>query len=278
MFCEDRFLVNPRTAASGFGRDVKSAMQVLDEALATRSVPEFALAGNGSIKPNLFAYEMESAGQRPFLYEYEAGDGLAKATHTSTMSATGSETTTFACPAVIQANQIAAAHYEAFIPSLNPALVNIERFREMFDFLKHIPGSFKNTATALGNKENGALARILRCGSSLEGQELSTVRGALYEAETAYRIGKYEEEVVELGTKLGNYDFDVVTKTRLIECKNIKWPEYVSERSNGMQSTFGSQLRLAKEQQKIFEVHSKQPVPDDWKQWFISKGIKVVEG
>ena len=44
-----------------------------------------------------------------------------------------------------------------------------------------------------------------------------------------------------------------------------------------MKSAFGSQLKVALEDGRSFEVYSKQLLPEDIKKWFIKKGIKFFE-
>ena len=45
-----------------------------------------------------------------------------------------------------------------------------------------------------------------------------------------------------------------------------------------MKRKFGMQKKIAKGLDKIFEVHSKIPISDNWKQWFRKKNIRFVEG
>ena len=44
-----------------------------------------------------------------------------------------------------------------------------------------------------------------------------------------------------------------------------------------MKIKFGKQKKIAQKLSKIFEVHSKNPISDRWKQWFRKKSIRFVE-
>ena len=71
--------------------------------------------------------------------------------------------------------------------------------------------------------------------------------------------------------------FDIATSKRLIDCKIINWSKITGKLLNDMKSRFSIQIRAAKKVGKSFEVHSKGPIPDSWKQWFREKGIRFVE-
>jgi len=56
------------------------------------------------------------------------------------------------------------------------------------------------------------------------------------------------------------------------------WLKIVGDDIGDMKRKFGQQSAIAKGLNKLFEVHSKQPIPQDWKTWFIEKGITFFEG
>jgi hypothetical protein len=73
-------------------------------------------------------------------------------------------------------------------------------------------------------------------------------------------------------------EFDIVTKNKLIECKNINWSKITLKDIDRARRKFANQEKIATSQGKIFEVHSKQLIPQDWKEWFVKKGITFFEG
>jgi len=138
----------------------------------------------------------------------------------------------------------------------------------------------KNVKGALGT--NGPLRNALRFGKKTCGSgKLGTARGAMYELEKALALIEHNEFPLEFGKHLKfetlSREFDIITSKRLIECKNIDWSKITEERLADMKSKFGKQKKVAKGLDEIFEVHSKRPISDSWKQWFRKKGIQFVE-
>jgi len=74
-----------------------------------------------------------------------------------------------------------------------------------------------------------------------------------------------------------NVRFDIVTSKRLIDCKNIDWSKIRGKLLNDMKNRFVMQIKMAKKLGTTFEVHSKTPISDIWKEWFGKKGIRFVE-
>jgi len=160
------------------------------------------------------------------------------------------------------------AHYDAAIGDLKKLEIAVEK-------LYSVKGALE---------KNGPLRNVLECGKKgcdLKGT-LSTARGAMYELEKALELIKKEETVLAFGDHLkfetASREFDIITNKRLIECKNINWKTISPEELGRRKGQFGSQLKIAKGLGKMFEVHSKCPIPDELKQWFIKKGIRFIEG
>ena len=104
----------------------------------------------------------------------------------------------------------------------------------------------------------------------------------MYELEKAVEMVEKGEAIRSLGQKLifesRCREFDIITQTKLIECKNIDWLKVAVEDVGDMKGRFGQQASIAKGLGKLFEVHSKQPIPQAWKSWFVQKGITFFEG
>lgn len=148
-------------------------------------------------------------------------------------------------------------------------------------------GNLKNLARAVqladklpgASVSNGALTVALKCGKKgNEVERLSTARGALYELEKALEVLDKENNIVAIGQKIQNREFDIVTTTKLIECKDISWVFKNAKDILDKQSIFRNQQKIALDLGKQFEVHSKRPIPDLWKQFFKERNIKFYEG
>ncbi|HEV2601040.1 MAG TPA: hypothetical protein VGT41_01960 [Candidatus Babeliales bacterium] len=154
---------------------------------------------------------------------------------------------------------------------LDAAIGDLAKLERAAEAIKNIEGAEKllETLYKTGHK-----------GGKVGG--LGTARGAAYEIEKAYDLMQKGEEIVEIGKILigsaGRREFDIATRTKLIECKNIDWAKKVSDPGNKMGGIFGEQAKIARECGKIFEIHSKQPIPGHWKDWFNEKNIIFVEG
>jgi hypothetical protein len=81
--------------------------------------------------------------------------------------------------------------------------------------------------------------------------------------------------------------FDLRTKYRIIECKDINWndnPKENSPQTLKLRSQFMRQQKtvfLLNQQcntSYLYEVHSKRVVPEAWAAWFLANGISVVDG
>ncbi|HEX4068696.1 MAG TPA: hypothetical protein VHX42_01235 [Candidatus Babeliales bacterium] len=164
------------------------------------------------------------------------------------------------------------ARYDASIGDLKKLEQAIEKLKDIRGALTKDGPLFK--ALEYGQKEE--VFRDARKIAEIKGK-LSTARGAMYEVEKALDLIEIGEEIVELGKKCGGKEFDIVTKTKFIECKNIDWACKTSEDMQYMKEQFGMQKRIASDEGMLFEVFSKQPIPEVLKNWFSKKGILFCE-
>jgi len=159
------------------------------------------------------------------------------------------------------------------ITEYHPSIGDLKKLEIAVEKLKNMEGTLKT---------NGPLRNALRFGKkSCNPGHLNTARGAMYELEKALELIEHKELPSALGKRLvfesTSCEFDIITSKRLIECKNINWPQITGERLREMKIKFGKQKKVAKGLGEIFEVHSKRSIPDRWKQWFRKKGIRFVE-
>jgi len=169
----------------------------------------------------------------------------------------------------------------------NPELIrtfNITEYDPSIGDLKKLEVAvkkLKNVKGALGT--NGPLRNALKLGKkSCEPGELNTARGAMYELEEALELIEHNEFPLEFGKHLKfesvSREFDIITSKRLIECKNRNWSKMTIQELENTKAKFGMQIKVAKGLDKIFEVHSKMPLPDMLKQFFRKNGVSFVEG
>ena len=126
----------------------------------------------------------------------------------------------------------------------------MESYIRDLDLLKKLILTLKNVKGALGR--NGPTVRIIAASIRIAADQLNgiarTVNGALYELEVAYKKLMDGETLEEFGIIYDNLkshfnlesyytvlneikdavEFDVVTKTKLIECKNIISDPFIS--------------------------------------------------
>lgn len=96
-------------------------------------------------------------------------------------------------------------------------------------------------------------------------------KGALYEIKTAFKLVNNGEKVLGLNVMIDEREFDIMTDTKLIECKNWNW------NLRDYRSDFGKQNAIAKQQGKVFMVESNTVIPEIDKIWLIAKGILFSE-
>lgn len=161
----------------------------------------------------------------------------------------------------------------------NPAIINLDSLIKALE-------KFKNTIGAMG--ENGPLRQILINGK-LNSDCKSSLKGAAYELEKALELEKQGKKIIEFGKKIEGREFDIVTEHELIECKNIDWDRFVKtgdevkdkkidDLTHKTRSIFVHQKQLSETRNLNFEIHSKNKIPTNWKQWFTEKKITFFEG
>lgn len=103
----------------------------------------------------------------------------------------------------------------------------------------------------------------------------------MYELEKALELMKAGEEILQLGGKIKGVntlrEFDIITKNKLIECKNWDWFSKTEKDIADALNKLCQQNQLALEKGKIFEMHSRQSIPANIKTWLHKKGIIFVE-
>jgi len=161
---------------------------------------------------------------------------------------------------------------------------NVAEYNPLIGDLKKLEIAVKKLQNVEGALEiNGPLRNVLMFGKKgSDVGHLNTARGSMYELEKALELIEQNEFPLELEKHLTfestSREFDIITSKRLIECKNVDWSKIMSGKLANMKGQFGSQIKIAKGRGKIFEVHSKRPIPDVLKQWFGKKGILFIEG
>ena len=134
---------------------------------------------------------------------------------------------------------------------------------------------FGQTKGAMG--QNGPLKQVLINGKMGTDTKIS-LKGPMYELEKAIELANRGETIVEFGKKIQTREFDIVSFSKLIECKNINWENLDINKIHTMKSTFGDQNSIAKELCLSFELHSKNLIPENFRQWLRKNTICFVEG
>jgi hypothetical protein len=168
------------------------------------------------------------------------------------------------------------AHYDSSIG-------NLQKLEQAIERLKNIPGALT---------KDGPLFKALEFGKKMEmlpepltitqfNSRLTTARGAMYEVEKALELLEAGENITNLGLKISGInakkEFDIITSTKLIECKNIDWLGKTKKDLIDMVGKLCDQKKVALENGKIFEVHSKRMIPSEIKTWLSEKGIIFFE-
>jgi hypothetical protein len=177
------------------------------------------------------------------------------------------------------------------ISKYDASIGNLKKLEQAIERFKNIPGALTKDGALFKALEYGQKAEVLTDAKKIleiKGR-LTTARGAMYEVEKALELMEAGENILYLGEKIalpnvlkglpnvGYRDFDITTATKLIECKNINWPEWVGPRSDRIRGNLIGQLTIAQNKGKIFEFYSKQMIPDQWKSWLMKNGIKFFE-
>ena len=90
--------------------------------------------------------------------------------------------------------------------------------------------------------QNGPLKQLLE--AVMQGSDIHpALKGPMFELEEGLELESVGEKVIEFGKKIGGREFDIATKTKLIECKDIDWNHYNVQKS----LTMNSNLRVSQE-------------------------------
>lgn len=185
--------------------------------------------------------------------------------------------------ATIQISEIAKGASELLrifdITKYDSSIGNLKKLEQALEVLKDIPGALTKDGPLFKVLEYGQRVEALKDAEAIAAIEgrFSTARGAMYEVEKAMELIESGEEIVKLGEKIGGREFDIVTKTKIIECKNIDWSIRIGKSAEKMRCDFGHWKSIAQKNGKIFELHSKNFIPQEWRDVLIKMGINFVE-
>jgi len=180
---------------------------------------------------------------------------------------------------MVNINNISELLQSFNILKYDSSIGNVKKLEEAIKILKSIPGSLTKDGALFKALEYGQRIDVLMDSKKILeiSGRLATARGAMYEVEKAIELIEAGEKIIHMGRKIGGREFDIVTSTKLIECKNIDWSTRVGRSAEKMKSDLGDWKRIAKDNNKIFELHSKNFIPQEWKDVFIKMGINFVE-
>jgi hypothetical protein len=150
-----------------------------------------------------------------------------------------------------------------------PSIGNLKKLEQAVQQLKDIPGALTKNGPLLKALEYGVKKEFLTDVLAIDRYHgrLSTARGAMYEVEKALELIESGEEIINLGLEVkgmaATREFDIVTKTK-------------KEVADAF-SKLCQQKQIALEKGKIFEMHSRQMIPNEIKEWLCKKGINFFE-
>jgi hypothetical protein len=136
-----------------------------------------------------------------------------------------------------------------------------QRFKQAAQELHNVPGASKKIEEVF----NGNL-------------KVGNVKGAAFELESALQQLERGEEIVAIGYKHGDKEFDVMTKTKLIECKHWHWDAKNAEDISELEKALKQRQAVARQLHKKLVVHSKKPVPSRLRKWLQKNKIDLLEG
>ncbi len=175
---------------------------------------------------------------------------------------------------------ISRSHHAFNLSEFDSSVGNIEKINEHFESLKKINGALD---------KDGPLTRFLEYGKKCQSSgSIAAAKGAAYELETALEL-LHELETLEFAKKVSlvdeatqriirTFDIAIATATKYIECKNWYWDKVSPKKINDLQSYIAELDKLAKQNSKLFQFYSKQPIPDFLKNWLLKKNISFIEG
>lgn len=148
----------------------------------------------------------------------------------------------------------------------------VKRFSLALEKLEKVPGLEKSIKMAL-NTDN-----------------IGHVRGGCFEIESALQMLERGEKIIAMGLEipgpLFKREFDIVTETKLIECKNWNWNRYdqdlLNARLASLEEAMQTKKVIADLQNKQLVLHSKHTLPNTaefnkFKNWLKNNMIELIE-
>lgn len=180
----------------------------------------------------------------------------------------------------IVAQEVAGTFSKQFA-LLDPSIGDLAKLEKAAEAIKDIAGVLER---------DGPVTRLFKCGiKDSKSYNLGTAHGARYEIEKAYELMRRGEEVLEVGAKMPlvnkntdmiikTLDVDITTTNKLIECKNWDWSKKTFKEIDKLKSSVAELKKLAINEGKCFELHSKHSLPDALKAWLQKNHISFFEG
>ena len=172
-----------------------------------------------------------------------------------------------------QLSEILSSANATLIRNFNPAQYNPEVID--IDKLSQAVEMFGHTKGAMG--KNGPLKQVLINGKMGTDTKIS-LKGPMYELEKAIELANRGEIIIEFGQKIQSREFDIITETKVIECKNWDWDKISIDQLAKLKSTLPNLNRIAASKGKKFEFYSRNQIPLSLKKWLHEKNITFFEG
>jgi len=164
------------------------------------------------------------------------------------------------------------AHYD-------PAIIDPQMLTRAVEIFKDVEGALDQC---------GPLKQVLE-GAWVGSECTSSLKGAIYELETALKLTAEGKEVVKLGGKVPRMhpdgktvmricEVDVITKEAFIESKSWFWEKVNEKGIIKLKEQLVILQEAAIQHGKNFEFHSKNIIPQDLKRWLNEQKITFFEG
>ena len=95
---------------------------------------------------------------------------------------------------------------------------------------------------------------------------VGNIKGALWEVKVALKLEEAGSSVIELAKKIGNRDFDIITKLKAIECKSWHWAKVSIDKIKDLNSSLCSLKEIANKEGLTFEFWSEHPIVEPLKE------------